>query len=142
MSDDPIGGADEVAAVLAANEEFYAAVERGDLDALHRLWVDGPGAVCVHPGAAPIHGTAKVLRSWALVMAHTDYIQFFLTDVVVSVEGDTAAVTCRENVLTGSDTGPPGFAGGLAEAVNVFVRRGDRWLLWLHQAAPVVSEAG
>ena len=128
--------------VAAANEAFYAAVERGDLDALQGLWCDETTAVCVHPGAAPIHGTRNVLRSWALIMANTDYIQFFLTDVAVSLNGDVAAVTCRENILTAADSGPQGFNGGLAEAVNVFVRRPDGWRLWLHQAAPVVSGVG
>lgn len=128
--------------VAAANEAFYAAVERGDLDALTAVWVGEQTAVCVHPGAVPIHGTRNVLRSWALIMANTDYIQFFLTDVTVSVTGDVAAVTCRENILTAADSGPQGFNGGLAEAVNVFLRRPEGWRLWLHQAAPVVSEAG
>lgn len=126
--------------VASANEDFYAAVERGDLDALKQIWVEESTAVCVHPGASPIHGTRNVMRSWALIMANTDYIQFFLTDVEVSVEGDVAAVTCRENILTAADGGPEGFNGGLAEALNVFVRRDGHWRLWLHQAAPVVSE--
>ena len=128
--------------VAAANEDFYAAVERGDLDALKDIWVDESTAVCIHPGATPIHGTRNVLRSWALIMANTDYIQFFLTEVAVSVNGDVAAVTCRENILTAADSGPQGFNGGLAEALNVFVRRDGGWRLWLHQAAPVVSETG
>jgi ketosteroid isomerase-like protein len=136
----------EVEEVLAVHEAFYAAVEAGDLDGLRRVWVDTPGSVCVHPGAAPIHGTASVLRSWALVMASTDYIQFFLTDVEVSVAGDMAAVTCTENVLTGTGPGAGGvtgdapFRGGRARAVNVFTRADGRWRMWLHQASPVGSD--
>jgi ketosteroid isomerase-like protein len=128
--------------VLAANEAFYAAVEAGDLDALRAVWTDSGHSVCVHPGAAPIHGSAAVLRSWALVMASTDYIQFFLTDVQVSVDGEVAAVTCTENVLTGtggqSEDAP--FRGGRARAVNVFTKVDGRWRLWLHQASPVGSD--
>ena len=37
--------------------------------------------VCVHPGWPPVPRPGQVLRSWALVMAGTPYIQFFLTDV-------------------------------------------------------------
>jgi ketosteroid isomerase-like protein len=128
--------------VLAANEAFYAAVEAGDLDALRAVWTDAHGSVCVHPGAAPIHGSAAVLRSWVLVMASTDYIQFFLTDVEVSVTDEVAAVTCTENVLTG--TGGPAeeapFRGGRARAVNVFTKVDGRWRMWLHQASPVGSD--
>ena len=131
-------GPDEQA-VLAVNEAFYAAVESGDLDALTELW-RADAAVCVHPGAAPIHGTGPVLRSWALIMANTDYIQFFLTDVEVTVTGATAVVTCTENILT-ADQHVPGadFRGGLAQAMNVFTRGPEGWRLWIHQAAPVGS---
>ncbi len=56
---------------------------------------------CVHPGWPVLNGRGEVLRSYALIMANTEYIQFFLTDVHVSVTGDTALVTCTENILSG-----------------------------------------
>jgi ketosteroid isomerase-like protein len=133
--------AGDVASVTAANEAFYHAVESGDIDLMRAVWTRGPDAVCIHPGAGPIHGTGPVLRSWSLIMANTDYIQFFLTDVDVTVSGDVAAVTCRENILTADqDTGSEAFAGGAAQALNVFTRAPEGWRLWIHQAAPVGSE--
>ena len=62
-------------------------MEHGDLDALHPAWLDGRGRIvaCVHPGWPVLTGRGEVLRSYALIMANTDYIQFFLTDVEVSV---------------------------------------------------------
>jgi len=135
---------EDEAAVEAANEAFYAAVEAGDLDALTALWRADERAVCVHPGAAPIHGTAQVLRSWALIMANTSYIQFFLTDVRVTVAGETAVVTCTENILSADDSAEHRgetdvFRGGRAQALNVFTRTDTGWRLWIHQAAPVGS---
>ena len=75
-------------------------------------------------------------------MASTDYIQFFLTDVEVTVTDDTAVVTCAENILTGagSQAGDAPFRGGRARAVNVFTRVDGRWRVWLHQASPVGSD--
>ncbi len=127
--------------VLAANEAFYAAVESGDLDRLRALSSSQRELVCLHPGAGPIHGTSGVLRSWALIMANTEYIQFFLTDVTVSVEGGVAAVTCTENILTAGEPRTATFHGGTAQALNVFVREEAGWRLWLHQASPVGSGA-
>ena len=73
-------------------------------------------------------------------MANTPYIQFFLTDVEVSVLADVASVTCTENVLTADDrAGPDGFGGARAVATNVFVRTPDGWRLWIHHASPVLS---
>jgi ketosteroid isomerase-like protein len=135
--------ADPRAEVEQANAAFYAAYEGADLDAMQQLWADAPDSVCIHPGALPVRGAGAINRSWALVMAHTPYIQFFLTDVEVGLHGDVASVTCTENVLTGDErAGTELFGGGSAVATNVFVRTPDGWRLWLHHTAPVVSPGG
>jgi uncharacterized protein (TIGR02246 family) len=127
-----------VTAVLAAEAEeanagFYAAIETGDLDALETIWDSADDLVCVHPGAALLSGRSRVLRSWVAILANVDYIQFVLSDVVVRVSGDTAVVTCTENVLTGDGSA---LHGGSASATNVFRRRDDRWRLWVHHSSP------
>jgi ketosteroid isomerase-like protein len=130
----------DLTAVTEANADFYAAFERGDLDAMEALWYAGPETLCVHPGTAPVKGTGPINRSWALIMANTPYIQFFLTDVEVSVLGDVASVTCTENVLTAdAEVDQSSFSGGKAVATNVFVRTDDTWRLWIHHASPVMS---
>jgi ketosteroid isomerase-like protein len=130
------------AEVEAANAAFYAAIESADLDTMLALWLDAPGSLCVHPGMPPVRGAGAIGRSWALVMAHTPYIQFFLTDVAVDLRQAVALVTCTENVLTGdAGTGPDAFGGGKAVATNVFVRTTDGWRLWIHHASPVLSVA-
>ena len=130
---------DEHAAVEAANTAFYTAFETADLDGMRDLWLEDGEALCVHPGALPVRGTPAIHRSWALIMANTPYIQFFLTDVEVSLDGDVAAVTCAENMLTAGDGHVEGFRGGKALALNVFVRERGGWRMWIHQASPVGS---
>lgn len=130
----------DVATVTEVNAEFYAAFERGDLDAMTEVWLDDPDTLCTHPGAEPLRGASAITRSWALIMANVPYIQFFLTDVRVSVHEDVASVTCTENVLTADETtDDSSFQGGRAVATNVFVRSGDTWRLWIHHASPVIS---
>lgn len=154
--------------VELANTAFYEALERGDFDELSDLWLDTdaaperdddperrddeddaqddePAISCVHPGWPVLTGRGEVLRSYALIMANTEYIQFFLTDLHVGVAGDTALVTCTENILSG---GPPPEGGGelgplvgqLVVATNVFRRTVDGWKLWSHHASPVLAE--
>ena len=126
--------------VEAVNAAFYEAFETADLDTMQDLWLEDDETLCVHPGAMPIRGTGPINRSWALIMANTPYIQFFLTDVEVSVLEGVASVTCTENVLTGDDsTGLDAFGGAKAVATNVFVRTDDGWRLWIHHASPVLS---
>jgi ketosteroid isomerase-like protein len=144
---EPDAGALGVLAELeAANAALYAAVETGDFDAMSALWVDGEAAasaVCVHPGWPAVLGRGPILRSWALIMANTSYIQFFLTEVECSVIDDVGVVSCQENILTGLDTaaddGPSTLTGGRVVATNVF-RRGPRgWQAWMHHASPVLA---
>ena len=72
--------------------------------------------------------------------------QFFLTDVGVAMTGDTALVTCTENILSGgpaeegSSLGP--LVGQLVVATNVFRRTPDGWKLWSHHGSPVLAETG
>ncbi|RBM22089.1 nuclear transport factor 2 family protein [Streptomyces sp. PT12] len=138
------GASTDVEAVSAANTALYDAVERGDLDALAATWLDADVHV-VHPGWPVISGRGEVIRSYALIMANTDYIQFFLTDVEVSVLGDTAVVTCTENILSGGPAEEDGSAGplvgGLVVATNVFRRDGrGAWKVWSHHGSPVLID--
>lgn len=127
--------------VLAANEELYAAFEAGDLDRMRSLWVGDDGgvvAMCVHPGGEFVRGTESVLRSWALVMANAEDLQFILTDVQTVVKGDLATVHCTEIILR-PGVGQDPFASSHAIATNGFVREDGVWRMWLHHASPVMS---
>ena len=135
-----------VESLEAANSALYAAVETGDFDAMTAMWVDGPYAdssVCVHPGWPPVVGRGQVLRAWALIMANTTYIQFFLTDLHAWVVDDVGIVSCQENILTGMDSvagdGSGDFSGGRVVATNVFRRTPQGWRAWLHHASPVLA---
>jgi ketosteroid isomerase-like protein len=137
--------ADEVEAV---NTAYYEALERGDFEDLAMLWLaDGdPEVSCVHPGWPVLNGRGEVLRSYALIMANTDYIQFFLTDVKVAVTGATALVTCTENILSGGPAPEEGeepgpLVGQLVVATNVFLRTSDGWKMWSHHGSPVLAES-
>ncbi|MFB6986490.1 nuclear transport factor 2 family protein [Streptomyces sp. NPDC056178] len=145
--DERAEAAADIAAVEQANTSFYEAMERGDFEELSGLWLPGEDLTvsCVHPGWPVLTGRGEVLRSYALIMANTEYIQFFLTDVGVSMTGDTALVTCTENILSGGPAedgnalGP--LVGQLVVATNVFRRTPDGWKLWSHHGSPVMTES-
>lgn len=126
-------------AVEAANLAMYQAFETADVDRMAAVWddVDPDALVCVHPGWPMLRGRDHVLRSWSAVMAGTDYIQFFLTDVAISVLGDTAVVTCTENVLT--EVTEDGSGAGSVVATNVLRRRADGWRVQVHHGSPVLG---
>lgn len=127
--------------VVAMNAELYAAFEAGDLDRMQSVWDEADDIVCVHPGWPMLRGRSRVMRSWAVIMANTAYIQFFLTDVATEVDGDLAVVTCEENILTDVSDDELGENGRVV-ATNVFRRRPDGWRLWLHHGSPVLAVEG
>jgi ketosteroid isomerase-like protein len=136
----------DLAAITELNAALYAAVEAADLDRLNEIWVDddlAKTAHCVHPGWPPLRGRDEVLRSFAVIMANTSYIQFFLTDVHVEVNADMAVLTCEENILTSvgeeENTASSRLAGGRVVATNVFRRTPAGWRLWLHHGSPVIA---
>lgn len=134
--------ADLIAEVTAVNQAYYAALEAGDLDAMEALWLDGPAAgsvSAIYPGSPAVHGRRDVLRTFAVLMANTPYIQFILTDVHVAVAGDTAFVSCTENVLTSGAKSGAVFAAGRAVATKVLLRIDGTWRLWQHHASPVMD---
>ncbi|MFE6702070.1 nuclear transport factor 2 family protein [Streptomyces sp. NPDC057718] len=147
MNEEHAQAAADIAEVEAANTAFYEALERGDYEALSGSWLPGEDLTvsCVHPGWPVLTGRGEVLRSYALIMANTEYIQFFLTDVNISMTGDTALVTCTENILSGGPAeegnalGP--LVGQLVVATNVFRRTPDGWKLWSHHGSPVLAES-
>ncbi|MFJ9324113.1 nuclear transport factor 2 family protein [Streptomyces globisporus] len=147
MNEEHAQAAADIAEVEAANTAFYEAMERGDLEALSGSWLPGEDLTvsCVHPGWPVLTGRGEVLRSYALIMANTEYIQFFLTDVTIAMTGDTALVTCTENILSGGPAeegdalGP--LVGQLVVATNVFRRTPDGWKLWSHHGSPVLTES-
>jgi ketosteroid isomerase-like protein len=139
----------DVDRILELNEDLYAAFESADLDQMDGLWARGelsPSVSCVHPGWPLLRGREEVMRSWAMIMANTEYIQFVITDVELSLAGDVAVLTCVENIITAGDededgrSDPTTFAGAKGVATNVFRRTGDGWRLWVRHGSPVLSE--
>ncbi len=123
---------DEAGAVLAANEAFYAAFEKGDLDDLAATWEHSERVVCTHPGWPILRGWPTVRESWSRILGGSR-LQFILTNVSVAIEGDVAWVTLEENLLNGGQT------GGAVAALNLLVRGERGWLVVAHHGSGIVG---
>jgi ketosteroid isomerase-like protein len=132
-----------VAAVTVVHTELYDALEAGDVDRLAAVWDDGDDLVCIHPGWPAVAGRAAVLRSYAVILANTAYLQFFPTGVEVRVDdtGAVAVVTASHSLITRAGEGDEGL-GETARVVStsVFRRRPDGWRLWTHHGSPVLGD--
>jgi ketosteroid isomerase-like protein len=129
----------DAAAVRAADDAFYAAFERCDIDAMAEVWEHSDRVTVTHPGWPTLHGWARVAASWDAIFRNTPYIQFVLTNEVVNVHGDVAWVTVDENILqaAGRDGGDDELAGAHVTACNLFVRTRGAWRMVAHHGSPV-----
>ena len=121
-----------VAAVVAANQAFYAAHEGRDLVAMQAVWEHSDRAVCIHPGWPVLRTWPLIERSWASIFGGSGRNQFILTNQVIGIEGDLAWVTLEENLV---DTG----ATGTVAATNMFARTGGEWRMIIHHGSPIVG---
>jgi ketosteroid isomerase-like protein len=127
----PASAPDDQAAVLAANEAFYAAFEQRDLDAMSNVWDHADRVVCTHPGWLPRRGWGAVAASWFALFTNGQNLQFILTDEQAAADGDFGWVSCIENILG------DGASSGSVAALNLFVRQGGVWKLVAHHGSPV-----
>lgn len=116
------------AEVLAANEAFYAAFARRDVQAIEAMWSSRADIACVHPGWDALIGRREVLQSWRAILASPEAPDVLCGGAVVHVVGDAAFVICNE-VLPSAELC----------ATNVFVREAGTWKLMHHHAGPVAS---
>lgn len=116
------------AAVLAANRAFYEAFEALDLDAMSDLWDHDEHIFCTHPGWPTLRGWPAVSASWFTLFTNGQNLQFIITDESVVVNGETAWVSCDENLL-GAHTA--------VASLNLFALVGGRWHIVGHHGSPI-----
>lgn len=122
------------------HRSLYDAVETGDANLMRAIWADRDDTTCVHPGALPQRGTAAILRGWTALMAHVDYLQFFLTDVEeLPIGEDVVVITCVENILAGESL--EAFASGRIATTSVLRREAGSWQYWARHASPIMEVA-
>lgn len=118
--------------VLVANQAFYDAHERRDLDAMRAVWEHSERVVCVHPGWPILRTWPVVEESWRRILSGPGRNQFILTNEAVAIDGDQAWVTLDENLVDAGTT-------GTVAATNLYVRGADGWRLVVHHGSPVLA---
>lgn len=120
--------------VETVNAAFYRALESGVLEDMDAIWAHEDWVRCVHPGWEMITGWARVRESWETIFEGEQHLRASASEVSVRVLGDLAWVSCLENITVFSESS---FDSAQAAATNLFVRRGEGWLMVLHHASPI-----
>jgi len=122
--------------ILAANQAFYRAFEKKDLETMEAVWSKGLGCLCIHPGRDALKGWADIRMSWERIFQNTQYLEIDTDVLTLEVGGDVGYVVLVEHVL---QIGSGRRIEAQSMATNGFERMGGRWYLTHHHGSPIVD---
>lgn len=116
-----------------AENAFYAAFSRGDLEAMRDIWLDASYTSCVHPMGDRLLGTPAIIKSWETILKNTGDVIIELSDLSVHEGPQTAIHTLIENIHVQDETEKMfQFI-----ATNVYEQTSAGWKMILHHASPM-----
>ena len=122
-----------------AENAFYEALERCDLEGMMAVWGEDEDIVCVHPGGPRLTGQDQIRESWARIFSAGPRARVHITNQV-AISGMMLAVhSVHENfTLEGqraADARPLPVV-----ATNVYLRTAAGWRMIVHHASPAPAQ--
>jgi len=119
-----------------AQNAFYEALERSDLEAMMAVWSEDEDIVCVHPAGQRLAGQAQVREAWRQMFAGGPGMRVKVAQRV-AVNGMMLAVhSVHEHItVTGEQHARPSIV-----ATNVYLRTPAGWRMVVHHASPAPAE--
>jgi ketosteroid isomerase-like protein len=119
------------ATAQAAEEAFYDALLRADLNAMMALWSDDDDAACVHPGGQRMVGFDAIRQAWAATFDNGG-VDVRPIDVRIHQTANCAIHHLLEQVIVRNE----GKQHVIQVAVvNVYVKDAAGWKLFVHHAS-------
>ena len=121
-----------------AENAFYEALERSDLDAMMAVWAEDEDIVCVHPAGQRLAGQAQVREAWRQMFAGGPGMRVQITNQVVANGMMVAVHSVHENIVVAGErrARPP------MVATNVYLRTPAGWRMVVHHASPAPVQGG
>jgi uncharacterized protein (TIGR02246 family) len=122
-----------------AENAFYEALERGDLEGMMSVWAEDEDIICVHPTGPRLSGQDQVRESWAKIFSGGAGPRVRITQQVAVTGMMIAVHSVHENFTSEGDA----RSQVPVVATNVYLRTAAGWRMIVHHAspAPVQSEA-
>ena len=116
-----------------AENAFYEALERADLEGMMAVWAEDEDIVCVHPGGARLTGQDQVREGWARIFSAGGRSHRVHISQQVAISAMMLAVhSVHENVtVEGEAQARPPIV-----ATNVYLRTAAGWRMIVHHASP------
>jgi len=126
-----------------AENAFYEALERADLEAMMAVWAEDEDVLCVHPAGPRLTGHAEIRRSWAQIFSGPTRVRVHVAQQVAISGGMIAVHSVQENfTVEGASRGAQSSDGQPAPvwATNVYLRTAAGWRLIVHHASPAPGQ--
>ena len=120
-----------------AEDAFYEAIGRGDLEALMSVWADDDEIVCVHPTGERLCGAEAIGESWREIFANNPDITVRVTSHIVW-RGVMLDVHSVVEMLYVGGTIP---AQDPMQSTNVYQRGPNGWRLLARHTSAVSRES-
>ncbi len=120
-----------------AENAFYEALERGDLEGMMAVWSEDEDIVCVHPTGPRLSGQDQVRESWARIFAGGTGPRVHITQQVAVTGMMIAVHSVHENFTIEGDA----RAQAPVVATNVYLRTAAGWRMIVHHASPAPMQA-
>ena len=122
----PLASPDEI------EQQFYEALQRGDIERLMAVWSDDEDICCVHPGGPRVLGAGAIRAAFDAMFAHGTIDA--RPERVRRVQTHSCAVhSVLEQVRVMTAEGPQ---SAWVVATNVYVKGAQGWRLVAHHASP------
>ena len=119
-----------------AEQAFYAAFEKADLQAMMAVWADSDFVECIHPMGSRVQGRAAVLDSWQEIFEGGLRVQLRLSNVHRTQDSLLAIHVVYEHLRVPGQPSeyPPVIA------TNIYQLLEQGWFMVQHHASPSPAE--
>jgi ketosteroid isomerase-like protein len=114
-----------------AQNAFYEAIERANLDAMMAVWADDEEVICVHPQGPRLQGFDAVRDSWKRIFTGGLQLKVTVSEQQRYHQMMLAIFVVHENIKVVS--GQPQEA--LVVATNVFMQTDRGWRMVVHHSS-------
>jgi uncharacterized protein (TIGR02246 family) len=122
----PLASPDEI------EQQFYEALQRGDIERLMAVWSDDEDISCVHPGGPRVVGAGAIRAAFDAMFANGTIDA--RPEKVRRLQTHSCAVhSVLEQVRVMTEEGPQ---SAWVIATNVYVKGAQGWRLVAHHASP------
>lgn len=121
-----------------AENAFYEALERADLEAMMAVWSEDEEIVCVHPAGQRLAGQEQVREAWRQMFTGGPSMRVQITQQVVASGMMVAVHSVHESItVAGEQRARPPMV-----ATNVYLRTPAGWRIAVHHASPAPAHGG